>query len=175
VKALRGRLLWAMLLLTAMSTGISANVEKRIDRDKFSLVGSGQLSWWGMTVYNAALFAPQGNYRPEEPHYLEITYRFSFSREQLASRSLEEIERLHGKHSDRDALLAQFRSIFPDVAQGDRITALHYPGRGAEFFLGEMPLGRIESAALAADFFAIWLGPATSEQDLRSRLLGYSK
>lgn len=169
---LQCRLLWTMLLLTAMSTGLSANVEKQIDRDQFSMVGSGQLTWWGMTVYDAALYAPEGNYRAETPHYLEITYRFSFSQEQLASRSLEEIERLYGKRSDREAALMQFRSVFPDVAPGDRITALHRPGEGADFYLGDAPLGRIADAALAAEFLSIWLHPATSEPGLRSQLLG---
>jgi len=172
VTSFRFKLLWVMLFLTTLSPGLSANVDDPIGRGQFSMVGSGQLTWWGMTVYDAALYAPEGTYRPETPHSLEITYRFSFSREQLASRSLEEIERLHGKRSNREAVLEQFRSLFPDVAPGDRITALHRPGEGADFYRGDAPLGRIADAALAAEFFSIWLHPATVEPDLRSQLLG---
>jgi len=170
--SLRLRLLWAMLLLMTLPPGLYATVDNPIVRGQFSLVGSGQLTWWGMTVYDAVLYAPEGIYRPETPHSLEITYRFSFTQEQLASRSLAEIERLFGKRSDRDAVLAQFRSVFHDVVKGDRITAVHSPGKGADFFYGESPLGRIEDAALAAEFFSIWLHPETSEPNLRSQLLG---
>jgi hypothetical protein len=172
VTSLRLRLLCVMLLLTTIPPALSANVDNPIGHGQFSMVGSGQLTWWGMTVYDAALYAPEGTYRPEHPHYLEITYRFSFTQEQLASRSLEEIERLHGKRSNREAVLAQFRSVFPDVAEGDRIVALHHPGKGVEFFRGEIALGRIDNATLAANFFSIWLDPETSKPDLRVRLLG---
>lgn len=170
--SLRLRLLWAMLLLMTLSPGVSATVDNSIVRGQLGMVGSGQLTWWGMTVYDAVLYAPEGIYRPETPHSLEITYRFSFTQEQLASRSLAEIERLYGKRSNREAVLAQFRSVFPDVAPGDRITALHRPGEGADFYRGDVPLGRIADAGLAADFFSIWLDPATSEPGLRSQLLG---
>jgi len=172
VTSLRLRLLWAMLLLMTLPPSLSATVENSIVRGQFSLVGSGQLTWWGMTVYDAALYAPGGIYRPETPHSLEITYRFSFTQAQLASRSLEEIERLYGKRSNREAALARFRSVFPDVAPGDRITALHRPGEGADFYRGDAPLGRIADAVLAAQFLSIWLHPATSEPGLRSQLLG---
>lgn len=171
--SLRRRLLGLMLLLPMLPPGLSATVDDSMVPGQFSLVGSGQLTWWGMTVYDAVLYAPEGTYRPEYPHSLEITYRFSFSREQLASKSLEEIERLHGKRSNREAVLAQFRSVFPDVAPGDRITALHRPGEGADFYRGDAPLGRIADAALAAEFFSIWLHPATRKPDLRAQLLGY--
>ena len=169
---LRGRLFWVMLLLTTISPGLSASIDNPIVRGQFSLVGSGQLTWWGMTVYDAALYAPEGIYRPETPHSLEITYRFSFSSGAACEQVTGRDRTLYGKRSDREAVLAQFRSVFPDVAPGDRITALHRPGEGADFYRGDAPLGRIADAALAAEFFSIWLHPATSEPDLRSQLLG---
>jgi len=172
VTSLRQRVLCVMLLLMTVPPGLSANVDNPIGQGQFSMVGSGQLTWWGMTVYDVVLYAPEGTYRPETPHSLEITYRFSFTQAQLASRSLEEIERLYGKRSNREAVLAQFRSVFPDVAPGDRITALHRPGEGADFYRGNVPLGRIADAGLAADFFSIWLDPGTSNPGLRSQLLG---
>lgn len=169
---IKGRFLRTMFLLTTILAGPAATIANPVERGQFSLVGSGQLTWWGMTVYDAALFAPAGIYRPETLHLLEITYRFSFTQAQLASRTLEEIERLYGKRSDREAVLAQFRSVFPDVAPGDQITALHRPGEGADFYRGDAPLGWITDAALAAEFFSIWLHPATGEPGLRSQLLG---
>ena len=161
-----------ILLLLTLPMVVSASVDHPLAGGQFTKVGSGRLSWWGMTVYDATLYAPQGHYHPDNPHYLEITYRFGFTREQLASGSLEEIERLRGRRSDRNQLLSRFRSIFPDVAWGDRILALHRPGEGVEFYQRERLLGRIADAALAADFFSIWLDPATRKPGLREQLLG---
>jgi hypothetical protein len=50
-----------MLLLMTLPPGLYATVDNPIVRGQFSLVGSGQLTWWGMTVYDAALYAPEGN------------------------------------------------------------------------------------------------------------------
>jgi len=167
------RLLWVMMLSLALTPVASASFDQRRYGEQFSLVGSGRLQWWGIAIYDAALYAPGGGYRPEQPHYLEITYHRDFSRKQLADRSLTEIERLHGKRSDREALLHALSAILPDVRAGDRIVALHRPGEGVEFYYGERLIGRLDDALLAADFFSIWLDPDTSQPELRNRLLGY--
>ena len=166
------RLLLLMLAL-ALTPVVSASFNQTLNGGNFSLVGSGRLHWWGFSIYDAALYAPGGTYIPEQPHYLEITYHRGFSREQLANRSLLEIERLHGERSDREAVLNELSAVFTDVSAGDRLVALHRPGEGVEFYMGERLLGRIQDAPLAAEFLSIWLDPGTSEPGLRERLLGY--
>ncbi|HXK55588.1 MAG: chalcone isomerase family protein [Gammaproteobacteria bacterium] len=165
------RLLLLLLALTLMPV-VSASSKQTLNGDDFSLVGSGRLHWWGISIYDAALYAPAGGYRPERPHYLAITYLKDFSRKQLVDRTLAEIERLHGVRSDREAVLSELSAIFTDVSAGDRLFALHRPGEGVEFYSEERLLGRLDDATLAADFFSIWLDPDTSEPELRERLLG---
>lgn len=167
------RSLLAWLLLTIAPSLALASINAVVEQAQFKLVGSGQLTWWGMTVYDAALYSPDGAYRSDRPHAIEIKYRFSFSREQLARKSLQEIERIHGPPADREAVLEQLNAVLRDVAGGDRITSIHYPGRWAEFYSEDVELGRIEDAALAAAFFSIWLDPATREPDLRAGMLGH--
>ncbi|MEJ2403415.1 MAG: chalcone isomerase family protein [Candidatus Thiodiazotropha sp.] len=135
-------------------------------------VGSGTLTWWGVTLYEATLLAPDAHYRPDTPYALQIAYRYRFSREQLARATLKEIERLQGKRDDRQALLDRFSALFTDVSAGDQITGVHLPGQGADFYGPQGYLGRLQDPQLAAAFFDIWLDPRTREPDLRRQLLG---
>jgi hypothetical protein len=80
-------------------------------------VGSGGLTWWGIRVYQATLYAPLGQYRPDRPHTLEIVYRMGISREKLAKTSLREIEKIRGAPlADRQGVLNQFKTIFYSIA-----------------------------------------------------------
>lgn len=161
------------LLLQCMSTSSFANVEQLSRTPESWRVGSGRLTWLGMTVYRASLYAPQGEFRADHPYAIRIDYRFSFDRRQLAQRSLEEIERLFGARQDGQQVVERLESLFCDVSKGDRIIGIHYPGEGAEFYCNDKLQGHTEDAELAAAFFAIWLNPRTSETQLRKQLLGY--
>jgi hypothetical protein len=165
--------LGALLLLGLVSSSGNARVSELSDYATFRAVGSGALTWWGIRVYRATLYAPHGQYRPGIPHALEIVYRMRISREQLAKTSLEEIEKIRGRPlTDREGVLDQFKAVFRDVAAGDTLVGVHLPGVEARFYAGTEHLGRIDDPELAAAFFSIWLSPATSQPELRSALLG---
>jgi len=168
-----GRPIWALLILVSSSFDLHANINESIEQAQLSAVGTGELTWWGIKVYDATLYAQDGNYHPDHPHAIRITYQLKFSREQLARKSLEEIERIFGTQPDRDALFQQLQTVFRDVTPGDHILGIHYPGQGAEFYSEDVLLGRIEDERLAAAFFSIWLDPETREPDLRAQMLGY--
>ena len=173
MKSADSRLLLILILFTVMPSLPHASINGPVELAQFKLVGSGQLTWWGLKVYDATLYSSEDAYHPDHPHAIRITYRFSFSREQLANRSLEEIERIHGRQVDRAAVLQQLNAVFRDVSGGDQITGIHYPGKRADFYSQEQLLGRIDDASLAAAFFSIWLDPATRKPALRARMLGY--
>jgi hypothetical protein len=135
-------------------------------------VGSGALKWLGVTLYEATLLAPAGAYRADGLYALEIAYRYGFTRQQLARATLKEIERLQGERGDREALIERFSKLFTDVSAGERITGVHLPGKGADFYGPQGYLGRLQDPQLAADFFQIWLSPSTREPNLRRQLLG---
>ena len=174
MSGVRGSLLWVLLSLTTLPLGLHASVDHPIEKKaQFSVVGAGQLTWWGIKVYDAALYATHGSYHPDHPHAIKITYQLSFSQEQLARKSLEEIERIFGAQADREAQLQELQSVLRDVTRGDHILGVHYPGKGAEFYSEGVLLGRLENMRLAEAFLSIWLNPATREPDLRAQLLGY--
>ena len=162
-----------LLALSFPVTGNTADVAEPVPGVAgFHPVGSGQLTWFGLTVYEATLYAPDGSFQAERPFALRIDYRFKFSREQLAQSSIEEIEKIHGKRADKELLLSELESVFRDVREGDHIIGVYNPGEGAAFYSDHRLLGRIDNPETAQAFFSIWLSPNTPKPDLRAQLLG---
>ncbi|MES9826271.1 MAG: DUF3833 family protein [Candidatus Thiodiazotropha endolucinida] len=93
-----------LLLLCLMWGDVNARINPLADYPSLRSVGSGVLIWWGIRVYKATLYAPQGEYHPNMPHALEIVYRMEISREQVAKTSLNQIEKIQG-HALVDGVL----------------------------------------------------------------------
>jgi len=137
--------------------------------------GTARLAVWGFAVYDARLWvAPGFRQSAFDSHALalELTYLRAFTAADIARRSIEEMRRagsFDAAQAQRwQAALAQ---LLPDVQPGDRLLGVHDPERGARFFHNGKPLGEIADARFSRLFFAIWLGPATSEPALRQALL----
>lgn len=134
------------------------------------------MSWFGLALYDARIWASTrlaAQSWMDQPFALELVYRRAFSGADIAKRSLDEMRRegeIHPGQAERweEAM----RSIFPDVAPGDRIAGVHLPGQGATFLFNGKPAGEVKDAEFARRFFGIWLAPTTSEPSLRAALLG---
>jgi Chalcone isomerase-like len=139
-------------------------------------VGQGALRFWGLSVYEATLWAPApidamslGSARLA----LSLTYQRALVGERIAERSLEEMRRA-GPLDEAQAArwLSAMKRLFPDVSAGDRLTGVLRPGEGARFHLNGVFRGELPDPRFAALFFGIWLAPWTSEPRLRQQLLG---
>ena len=143
------------------------------------LQGQGRLSFLGLHVYDARLWAgsaPVAAGWPAGPLALELAYARSFKGAQIAERSLKEMKRLAEVPESRsEQWLARMKDLFPDVKEGDRIMGLHLPGVGARFFANGQLQGELRDAEFARLFFGIWLSDKTSEPALRDALLGRSR
>jgi hypothetical protein len=137
--------------------------------------GAATLRFWGFPVYDAQLWVAPGFRQStfaSHPLALQLQYRMGFTAADTARRSLEEMAR----GGPIDPALAQrwqdqLERVLPDVKAGDRLLGVHRPGRGAEFFHNGKRIGEIADPVFAGRFFGIWLGPATSEPQLRESLL----
>jgi len=137
--------------------------------------GSARLRFWGFEVYDAQLWVEPG-FRASRlgAHALalSLTYLRSLRGTAIADRSITEMRR-QGPLDDpqasrwRDAMAA----IFPDVKDGDRLTGVWQPGKGARFWFNGAPRGQMDDDIFAARFFGIWLSEATSEPAMRLALL----
>ena len=137
--------------------------------------GATRLVVWGFDVYDASLWvAPdfRADAWERNSFALELRYLRSFDGDDIAGRSLREMRRA-GPLTPGQAIewLRAMQSIFPDVRKGDRLVGIHEPAVGATFFHNGAPRGQLRDPAFAERFFAIWLGPQTSEPALRAALL----
>lgn len=140
-----------------------------------SLVGSGDFSWFGFSVYNAKLWSPAQQVDFAQPFALELTYRRTISRETLVDTSLDEIRRIDANalQGERETQWAeQMRQAFVDVRDGTRITGLYLPGKGCRFYVDGKLQHVVDDPAFARAFFSIWLDPQTRSPKLRAALLG---
>lgn len=169
---MRVRWLAVVSLVLVLAGGAHARLPPPPAAQPWQLQGSGEMRWFGFVIYGAKLWRSGETWRNDTPYALELTYRRNISAEQLVETSIEEIARLGEKDEQR---LRQWRAalaqVFPAVREGDSIVGVHEPGRGARFFHNGRQTGRVDDAALAAAFFAIWLDPRTKAPDLRARLL----
>lgn len=134
-----------------------------------------RMSVWGFDVYDAKLWA-QPSFAPAQfarhPFALELQYLRSVKAEAIAQRSVDEMKRQAPiSEMQSQAWLKAMQSVFPDVQKGDRITGVHKPEQGAEFWVNGRAVGQVNDAQFAQLFFGIWLSPQTSAPDVRKALL----
>lgn len=137
------------------------------------LVGKGRMSFLGLKLFDAELYAPGGDYRSSGPFALKLTYLRDFKSRTIVESSVKEIRR-QGGVSERQigAWQRQMEAIFPDITAGQTITGVRTSGGGAVFYLGNRKLGTIADPAFASRFYDIWLGSSTRNPGLRARLVG---
>jgi len=140
-----------------------------------SAIGSGELRWFGLRIYQAALWSETQPFDPSAPFALQLTYYRSISRERLVRTSMDEIRRL-GTGPRDPALLAHWeallRGAFVDVEEGDQLIGVNVPGHGMRLYDQRKLVADIADPRLAQAFFSIWLHEDSRDRDLRRQLLG---
>ena len=177
--ATRTSRLCSTLLLTLMLACSVAHANSqagwREQLPQANLVGSGDFSWFGFSVYNAKLWSPVQQVDFSQPFALELTYRRTISRETLVDTSLDEIRRINGEPLDNEqqsVWTKQMSQAFVDVKDGTRITGVFLPGEGCRFYVDGKLQHVIDDQEFARAFFSIWLDPQTRSPKLRAALLG---
>lgn len=136
-------------------------------------VGTASLSKLLLHVYDASYWSEQATWPSEEPYALSITYAMNFTPDELADRTLDEMKRVSplppGKLS---GYADKLRGLYPQVKEGDRITALFLPPSKTVLYHNGKKFGLINDKGFVAAFFGIWLSEKTSEPKLRAGLLG---
>lgn len=136
-------------------------------------VGQGTLSYLLVDPYDAAFWSADGTANLNQPHAIEIQYHMSFSSNDLAERSVEEMNRIKDFPANLDTTWQQeMQRVFPNVKDGDRIRAVAWPDKKVVFFYNGKPTGEVTEPEFTRAFTAIWVGEKTSEPELRAKLLG---
>jgi hypothetical protein len=143
------------------------------------LQGQGQMRFFGLLIYDIRLWtrdtlgaAQLRSQWDTQPIALELEYARNLSGAEIAKRSLVEMRR-QAEITDAQAnnWLAEMEAAFPDVKSGDRISGIHVPASGTDFYVKGRLQRRVADTDFSRLFFGIWLSPQSSEQSLRSKLL----
>jgi hypothetical protein len=135
--------------------------------------GEGQLRWFGLHIYDAALWARSDAINLQSEFALDIRYARNISSERLVRSSVKEMRRLDFDDSARlEKWSREMARVFPDISKGDRLTGINRPGFGAEFYHNGRFAGAVADEQFALAFFSIWLDPRTREPGLREALIG---
>ena len=137
------------------------------------VVGTGTLVFIFWDVYDATLYAPEGQWDEEKPYALEIKYFSDFTASQIIERTLEEMENIGV--SDQKKLSKwkkEMQKVFPDVEEDHTLTGVLTEDGKTIFLKDSEEIGTIEDQEFGPAFFNIWLSEETSEPFLRRKLLG---
>lgn len=141
-----------------------------------TVVGKGELSWLGFSIYHASLWTRDGNFQNLEessPVALAITYQRNIESADLAQKTVEEWERLGIFNiNERDLWGKRLAKIWPDVKPQDSITTLVTPDRKTRFYHNDKLLTVLNEPEFGSALLSIWLDPETSEPELRKKLIG---
>ncbi len=159
-----------LLLCSGAAFCASAHIDAAVPQAR--LAGSGLFSYFGLKIYTAELFVGPRGYAPGAPFALELRYERHLKGKKIAEASAEQMEKIGaGSPAQRQAWLSKMTAIFPDVAEGARITGVSIPDVGTRFYLDGVQIGAIDDPAFSRAFFGIWLDPASTAPDLRKALL----
>jgi len=172
-------MLRVLLLVLALTTALPAQAIAPLPDTVVAalpdlrLAGSGRFRWYGLHIYDVALWARDGRFDPRREFALDIRYARNVPAQRLARTSVEEMRRLgFGDEARLRRWEREMARAFPDVEKGERLTGVHRPGTGAEFYHDGRLVGVIADADFARAFFSIWLDARTREPGLRHSLIG---
>ncbi len=136
-------------------------------------VGGATLHWFGLHVYDIALFAQEAAYITNSTAVLSIRYHVSIKRQRLLDTTLKEWVRLgRGEGALREQWIRQLEPMWPDLEPGDSLTAFVRQDGPTQFYFGDRLLGEVPSPAFGPAFLAIWLDPKCRYPAMRKKLLG---
>ncbi|MCF2857766.1 chalcone isomerase family protein [Pseudoalteromonas sp. SMS1] len=154
----------------ASSTGVNPDAIKT----GMSQVGeTARMTYLFWDVYDISLYTPTGEYNPAAPFVLQLTYLRELSGEDIAERSLEEMQKQgFDDVQTGQKWLEEMKRIFPDVEENYSLLGVRTPAGTTKFYNDETLLGEVKDPRFTKWFFDIWLSAQTSEPKMRRKLLG---
>lgn len=168
---MRFLLLFFFLANAAFAVEIPVPVQKNLSA--YNLIGSAETKFLGLKVYDVALWSESKQLSYDNRFAIHIKYNMGFTKENLAERSIDEIENLHELSSkERREYLETLERIFVNIKKGDEKVALFDPKNGVMLFYNNQKIGEISNLKFARYFVDIWLDEKGSYPKVTKKLLG---
>lgn len=161
------------LLAAASAAAVTLPAPLRDMTPELRPVGTTTLHWFGLHVYDIALYTPEAAYTTNSTAVLSIRYHISIKHRRLLDTTLKEWQRMNkGQEDQRQRWIKQLDPLWPDLKPGDRLTAFRHRDGATQFYFGDRLLGEVADPAFGPAFFAIWLDEDCRYPQVRKGLLG---
>lgn len=136
-------------------------------------LGSGDFRWFGLKVYEAQLYTPQGKgFNWERPFALQLDYaRKVRARVQLKA-SLDELKRIEGAQGDHAQIGSKLSNCLRDLRAGDRVVAVAQDADTLDFFVNGAQTCTLQHGEIRERYMSLWLSDDARDQKLARRLRG---
>ncbi len=169
-------LFWVSLVSVDLLVAGALPAPVRVMSPELLPVGSATLHWFGLHVYDIALYAEEPGYTTNGAAGLSIRYNISIKHRRLQETTLKEWQRLgKGNAEQHERWIRQLDALWPDVSSGDSLTAFRNRNGPTQFYLGDQLLGDVADPAFGPAFFAIWLDADCRYPKVRDGLLKVNK
>ena len=164
------------LFLTATAGAVDLPTPLRELKPELRPMGTAALHWFGLHVYDVALYTQEAAYTTNNTAALSIRYSISIKHRRLLDTTLKEWQRMgKGDQTQRERWIKELDLLWPDLKPGDRLTALRRQNGATQFYCGDRLLGEVADPAFGPAFFAIWMDADCRYPKVRDGLLGAGK
>lgn len=140
------------------------------------LVGQARMKVMLWNVFDARLYARDGQFNPTEPFALSLSYLRNLEGEQIVDKTIQEMQKQRlFTEKELNQWKTALSSIINDVDSSTTITGVRDENGYTVFYRNNMLTGEIRDRRFTDGFFNIWLGETTSEPKLRQDLIGPSR
>ena len=136
-------------------------------------VGAAPYRLLGITLFQAELYAADGDFSWQRPFALSLTYERAARQSIILNRSIAEMsQRGAGTAEQLAPLRAQLSRCFPNVQRSDRITGVSTGVNTARFYVNGARSCTVEWPNFRRHFFGIWLDARGGQAAMSARLRG---
>ena len=91
---------WLPGVVALLAAGLVAAAGTVLPPD-WRIQGQGEMRWFGLRLYQASLWAPDGRWQAGQPYALELRYARDIPSARLVQASIEEMQRLGSADDER--------------------------------------------------------------------------
>lgn len=145
-----------MALSAAPASASPSEVGRAIPNAR--MVGEARYHMLAIALFDAELYATNGDFAWAQPFALSLTYHRSARQSTLLNRTMSEMsQRGAGSVQSLAPLRAQLARCFPNIVNGDRMTGVSTGPNTAVFYHNGAQRCTIEWPNFRRHFFGIWL------------------
>lgn len=150
---------------TGADAGVMAAPEVKSLLGQPQALGSGVFRYLGIKIYDAHVFAPEGQgFDRDQPYALKIDYQRKIRRKILLRASLEELTRIEGEQADHADILSKLTSCYRDIQPGDRIVAAPRDADALRFWVNGTQTCTLQHDNIRDRYMAMWIGDKARNQ-----------